>query len=55
MTVSFVYMDYLIFIKWMTNWNEVGTDKAPSIIGTMINMPLKLGSTEGLPLYDMQT
>lgn len=54
MCVTFVYMDFLIFVKWLTDWNTIGTDKAPSIIGVLINMPLKLGSTDGLPLYDMQ-
>lgn len=36
-------MILLIFIKWMTPWEE--GYMAPSIISTMINIPLKLGST----------
>ena len=38
------YMDCLIFYKWGFPWGEE-TYKAPSIINTMINIPLKLGST----------
>jgi hypothetical protein len=38
-------MDALIVIKWISPWKEIGFDKAPSIINTMINIPLKLGST----------
>jgi len=45
----------MIFIKWATNWHEVGLDKAPSIIGLLINMPLAGGSTDGMPLFDMET
>jgi hypothetical protein len=41
-------------MKWAINWQEVGMDKAPSIIGTLINMPLAGGSTKGLPLYDIE-
>ena len=52
--VTFGYMCVMILIKWTTNWNEVGTDKAPSIIGLLINMPLAGGSTKGMPLYDME-
>ncbi len=37
------YMILLIFIKWMTPWEE--GYMAPSIISTMIDIPLKLGST----------
>ncbi len=27
MCVTFVYMDFLIFVKWLTDWNTIGTDK----------------------------
>lgn len=46
-------MCFMIIIKWFTNWDLVGTDKAPSIIGLLINMPLAGGSTKGMPLYDI--
>ena len=52
--VTFGYMCVMILIKWSTDWNVVGTDKAPSIIGLLINMPLAGGSTKGMPLYDME-
>jgi len=51
MLVTFGYMDFLIFYKWGTDWRG-NSAKAPSIITTMINMPLKLGSTDGTPLYN---
>lgn len=47
----------LIFYKWATNWDLYTTDLvpgsslAPGIINIMINIPLKLGSTEGKPLW----
>ena len=55
MTVTFSYMCFMIIIKWITNWNEIGTNMAPSIIGLLINMPLAGGSTKGFPLYNVQT
>lgn len=55
MMVTFGYMCVMIFIKWGTNWQEVGVEKAPSIISLLINMPLAGGSTQGMPLYDQQT
>ena len=48
------YMDFLIIRKWCTNWDG-RLDEAPGIINSMINMPLKGGSTEGMPLYDVET
>lgn len=39
----FGYMDFLIVYKWLTYWEN--TNVAPSIITTMINMPLKFGKT----------
>ena len=45
MVLLFGYMDFLIVYKWTIDWNAVGTANAPSIITTMINMPLKLGKT----------
>lgn len=51
MCVTFGYMDFLIMKKWLTDWTG-RLDQAPGIINTMINMPLKGGSTEGMPLFD---
>lgn len=49
------YMCFLILIKWAQNWGEIGTSMAPSIINLMINIPLKGGSTDGQPLYNIET
>lgn len=43
MILLFGYMDFLIIYKWLTFWPDASV--APSIITTMINMPLKLGKT----------
>ena len=51
MVLLFGYMDFLIVFKWTIDWNVVGTQNAPSIITTMINMPLKLGKTVPLIFY----
>ena len=50
MFVTFMYMDLCIFVKWNTDWTGK-TDKAPSIIGLMIDMPLKSGDPILNPLY----
>lgn len=42
MMCLFGYMDTLIVVKWLTNW-EGNTARAPSIISTMIGMFLKFG------------
>jgi V-type H+-transporting ATPase subunit a len=48
----FGYMDFLIIYKWTHEWNAA---TAPSIITTMINIPLQLGRTEdccgGQPMW----
>ena len=41
----FGYMDFLIVFKWLKVWPEQDSWKAPSIITTLINLPLKLGKT----------
>jgi V-type H+-transporting ATPase subunit a len=41
-------MNVLIIIKWMTNYSG-HESSAPSIINTMINIPLKLGTINGQP------
>jgi V-type H+-transporting ATPase subunit a len=43
MILLFGYMDFLIIYKWNQFWPDPST--APSIITTMINMPLKMGKT----------
>lgn len=47
--VLFGYMDLLIIVKWLTNY-EGQEHAAPSIITTMINMALKGGQIDGIPL-----
>lgn len=42
----FGYMDLLIIIKWLTNYSGHEND-APSIITTMINIPLNGGRIPG--------
>lgn len=43
---TFGYMCLLIIVKWNIPWEiEYPTSDAPSIIGQMIALPLKLGST----------
>lgn len=39
----FGWMDYLIIVKWLTNWGSL-TQYAPSIISTMIDMALNGGN-----------
>ena len=41
----FGYMDFLIVFKWFQVWPGSQSYKAPSIITTLINIPLKLGQT----------
>lgn len=48
-------MCIIIIYKWTIAWgDEKSTAEAPSLIGQMIALPLKMGSTEGKPLWDMQ-
>ena len=42
MMCLFGYMDFLIIVKWLTDW-EGNTGAAPAIIATMIGMFLKFG------------
>lgn len=43
MLVMFGFMDYLIIVKWTTDWNP---SLAPSVITTMIGMFLGLGTAQ---------
>ena len=42
----------MIFIKWSTHFED--TSKAPSIITLLINIAIKGGSVENLPLWGGQ-
>lgn len=44
LVLVFGYMDFLIIFKWLKDWGY-GNPHAPSIITTMINLPLQLGRT----------
>lgn len=50
----FGYMDFLIIYKWLKPW-KLYDSSAPSIITTMINLPLKMGKTDkccgGQPMW----
>jgi hypothetical protein len=46
MVLVFGYMDLLIIIKWLTDYNHK-EHTAPSIITTMINIPLNGGKIDG--------
>ncbi len=46
----FGYMNLLIIIKWLTDYQYIES-LAPSIITTMINIPLKGGMIEGIPFF----
>jgi len=50
-------MCFCIIYKWLTPWEnyDLLTHPAPGIINILINMPLKLGNTDGQPLYDINT
>lgn len=48
----FGYMDVLIVMKWLTNWG-LWSNTAPSIITTLIDMPLRFGKVE-LYMYPSQ-
>ena len=51
----FGYMDLLIIMKWLTNY-EGQENNAPSIINVMINIPLKGAIIEGTPfIVDAET
>ena len=50
LVLLFGYMDFLIVYKWTVNWGLYAAN-APSVITTMINLPLKLGKTVILLLF----
>lgn len=45
LVLVFGYMDFLIIFKWLKPWGY-GNPHAPSIITTMINLPLMVGKTD---------
>lgn len=49
----FGYMDFLIIFKWLKPWGY-GNPHAPSIITTMINLPLGMGKTVKISLISGQ-
>lgn len=50
MLAFFGYMDVMIVIKWCTDWTSVHQN-APTLITTLINIPLKNGDPGPVPLY----
>ena len=48
MVALFGFMDYLIIVKWTTNWAEVtdGSMQAPSVIAGLIDMMLGFGNSK---------
>jgi len=44
LVLVFGYMDFLIIFKWLKPWGY-GNPHAPSIITSMINLPLMVGKT----------
>ncbi len=48
-SILLLYMVIMIYIKWNTNY--IDTSKAPSIITLLINIIIKGGSVENLPLW----
>ena len=50
MCLLFGYMIVLIFIKWSTDYSK-DTSKAPSIITILMNLALKQGSVDGMPVW----
>lgn len=53
----FGFMDLLIIVKWLTNWDATVGASPPSIISLMIQMCLNFGSPQGndTPLLTNQT
>ena len=50
LVLLFGYMDFLIIFKWTVDWGLYASD-APSVITSMINLPLKLGKTVIISLF----
>ena len=50
----FGYMDFLIVVKWLTNYTGK-TEQAPSIINTMVAMFLGGGEIKGQPFIPANT
>ena len=46
----FGFMDALIIVKWLTNYTGV-EHSAPSVITTMINIPLSYAKIDGTPFF----
>lgn len=52
MNLLFGYMCVMIFIKWSTDWSD-NLSNSPSIITTLMNLFLKMGSVDNKPLYNI--
>ena len=50
MSVTFVYMDYLILLKWTIDYSGDKSAEAPSIIATMIAVFAGFGGND-LPVF----
>lgn len=46
----FGYMNFMIIIKWMTDWSSVNQN-GPSVITLLIGLPLKASDPGDVPLY----
>lgn len=53
LVLVFGYMDFLIIFKWLKDWG-FDNPHAPSIITTMINLPLQMGKTVHIPFNSGQ-
>lgn len=51
MIATFVYMDFLIIMKWNTNYVGKDTQFAPSIISTMIGIYAGFGQSNDPVLW----
>jgi V-type H+-transporting ATPase subunit a len=51
MSILFGYMDFMIFIKWIRDWSQI-EKYAPSLISLLMNVFLKMGSVDGMPLWE---
>jgi len=53
MSATFIYLDVMIIIKWMINWDN-SSIVPPSLIEQFLNLGLKMGGVEGDSLYNDQ-
>lgn len=53
MVAFFGYMNFMIIIKWLTDWS-FNSQNGPSIITLLIGIPLKGSDPGDVPLYDFE-